>query len=57
MRAFLVSLKLGWRWMDGGLYFTESWRLEDESLPGEPKTRMEVDGWRTLLHSVMETGG
>ena len=30
VRAFLMSLKMGWRWMDGGLCFTESWRLEDE---------------------------
>ena len=30
MRAFLMSLKLGRRWMDGVLCFTESWRLEDE---------------------------
>ena len=22
----------------------------------EPKARMEVDGWRTLLHRVMEAG-
>ena len=38
LRAFLMSLKMGWRWHDGGLCYTESWRLEDEKA-GESSTR------------------
>ena len=38
VRAFQMSLKMGWRWMDGGLCFTESWRLEDE-MTGMTSTR------------------
>ena len=29
IRAFLKSLKMGWRWMEGSLCFTKSWEEED----------------------------
>ena len=32
LRAFLMSLKMGWRCQDGGLCYTESRRQEDEML-------------------------
>jgi hypothetical protein len=38
IRAFLKSLQEGWRWYEGGLCYTESWRLEDE-LAGLSSTR------------------
>ena len=38
IRAFLLPIRLGWRWLDGGLQYCETWRLEDEEL-GESPTR------------------
>ena len=29
IRAFLNSLKMGWRWTDGGLAYTKTWERED----------------------------
>ena len=29
IRAFLKAIKMGWRWMEGSLYHTESWEEED----------------------------
>ena len=52
LRAFLMSLKLGWRWMDGGLCFTESWRLEDEK-EGLTSTRWTV---KVLVDSFQPVG-
>ena len=29
IRSFLKSLKPGWRWLEGSLCYTETWRMED----------------------------
>ena len=30
IRIFLMAIRLGWRWTDGGLRYRSSWRLEEE---------------------------
>ena len=30
IRAFLKALREGWRWVEGGLYYTKSWEEEDK---------------------------
>ena len=31
IRAFLKSLKMGWRWVDGSLCYTRTWEMEDRN--------------------------
>ena len=37
-RSFLHPLKSGWRWVEGGLRYRETWRTEDKSRTGQEIT-------------------
>ena len=51
IRAFLASLKKGWRWLEGGLYYCAAWRLDDEKLEKSP-TRRTADVLRDSMNDV-----
>ena len=53
LRNFLMSIREGWRWWDGGLCWSEEWRQEDiES--GKSATKRTADILLDIMNSIME---
>ena len=51
IRAFLKSLKMGWRWVDGNLCYTRTWEKEDRDsgLSASRRTALVLVG---MMNSV-----
>ena len=43
-RAFLYSIRPGWRWEHDGLWFRREWELEDALLSPTERTRRVIEG-------------
>ena len=43
-RIFLYSIRPGWRWENGGLWFMKEWELEDALLSPTERTKRVVGG-------------
>ena len=39
-----TPIKAGWRWLDGGLWYTQEWESEDELLSPIERTKRVVFG-------------
>ena len=52
LRAILKALKPGWRWLEGGLWFCESWRLEDME-DGRSNCRRTGDVLLASMNEIM----
>ena len=52
VRLTLDSLKEGWRWTEGGVYFSEGWKIEDE-LSGETSTQRTGRILKDMMNSVL----
>ena len=51
IRAFLNSLKMGWRWTDGGLAYTKTWEREDR-MSGLSASRRTANVLVGMMNSV-----
>ena len=51
IRAFLNSLKMGWRWTDGGLAYTRTWESEDR-MSGLSASRRTGNVLLAMMNSV-----
>ena len=52
IRSFLKSLRQGWRWLEGNLCFTETWRKEDE-LENLSPTRRTANRLLESMNSIL----
>ena len=53
VRLVLEALREGWRWEDGGLYFSEEWKKEDEA-SGESNTQRTSRILKDILNSILK---
>ena len=52
-RAVLFSLRPGWRWLKGGLWFRKDWESEDKELTGLERTKKALHGSMQGLTSCL----
>ena len=52
VRLILDSLKEGWRWTEGGLFFSEGWKTEDEQ-SSESSTQRTGRILKDMMNSVL----
>ena len=52
VRLILDSLQEGWRWYDGGLYFSEGWKREDER-SGESQTQRSARILKDIMNHIL----
>ena len=53
LRVFLRAIKPGWRWLEGGLYHCETWRMEDCS-DGRSKCRRTGNVLLASMNDIMD---
>ena len=53
LRNFLMSIREGWRWCDGGLCWSEEWKQEDIE-NGKSATKRTTDILLDIMNSIME---
>ena len=53
LRNFLMSIREGWRWWDGGLCWSEEWKQEDIE-NGKSATKRTADILLDIMNSIME---
>ena len=53
IRAILQGLKMGWRWWEGGLYYCDEWRLDDE-LGGKSACRRTSEALLEAMNEIFE---
>ena len=55
-RNFMYPIRPGWRWQDGGLWFSKEWEREDELLsPIERTKRVVYDSMQGLTNCLAFT--
>ena len=53
LRAILRALKPGWRWLDGGLWYCDEWKLEDH-LAGKSSSRITGEALLGSMNDIMD---
>ena len=53
LRAILRAFKDGWRWLDGGLWYCDAWKIEDQ-LAGKSNSRITGEALLGSMNDIMD---